>query len=97
MLNKNVFTLFLKQFFVVQKDFQCFLRLVFYAKFRPKLSLHSIPGDQDFNKSKSTLPKDATTQVTAFMGFKKIYKDFFLKRENSTPQYGPTLSPGIMI
>lgn len=58
------------------------LRLVFYAKFRPKLSLHSIPVDQGFNKSKSTLPKDATTQVTAFMGFKKIFKDFFLKRES---------------
>lgn len=58
------------------------LRLVFYAKFRPKLSLHSIPVDQGFNQSKSTLPKDATTQVTAVMGFKKIFKDFFLKREN---------------
>lgn len=61
------------------------------CKFRPQLSLHSIPGDHGLNELNSTLPKDVCTQVTwtAFLGFKKILK--------FDPHYGPTLSPAIMI
>lgn len=94
-------TSFLADWFLRRRFLNTFLNIFLCKNVTPPPQLFVPPysRDHDLNKPKSTLPKNASTQVTAFLTdwfSEKIFFYIFL-RINSTPHCGPALPPGIRL
>ena len=68
-----------------------------YVKFDPTTVAATYPGDYGLNKFESTLPEDASKQVTAFLAYWFLLRRFFLYvflcKNFDTPLW-PHLTPG---